>query len=552
MIGNRRAWLAAGKAARGLALALACGAACSAPLTPAEQAGKRLYLEGIAASGATVNALVGPQAAPVPASILPCGNCHGSDGQGRPEGGIRPPTITWSELSKPYGHDHDPGAGGSGRVHPAFDEAGFARAVTAGIDPAGNRLDPAMPRYSMAASDLRDLIAYLKRVADDLDPGLGDARVRVGLLTHGVGSPGAPAVVRAVVQASVARSNAAGGVHGRQVDLVDIDGGDTDDSLRTALAASGQRDVFAVLMPQEPPPGVDWQSLVGVAGVPLIGGLAPPDADGAAGTQAFFALPGLGDELVALAGLEAGSGGEGVPPVIVWRDDAAAAEAMTRFDTYLQRRPAAIDRRGEGAGGGDRTRADDPVRYLVADAAGLRQAVAALQARGAGRVIVMLPPEPLAALLRAAEQERWAPTLLVPLRFAGPLLARLPEAWAGRVAVSMVALPGEVGGNARAILATARETMLREQVRSNAYPLSQVAALATTEILFEGLKRSGRKASRQSFGAALAAMSEVPTEAGPRISYGPMRRVGAVGVHVLQLGPGGRVASARLVRLDRE
>lgn len=515
----------------GFGLLFAVGVACAAPLTPSEQAGKRLYHEGIAGSGATVTAQVGPQGAPVPATILPCVNCHGADGLGRPEGGIRPPAITWAELSKPYGHDHDPAAGGSGRVHPAFDEAGFARAVTAGLDPAGNRLDPAMPRYSMAASDLRDLVAYLKRIADDADPGLADVRVRIGLLMFRGAGAETQSVLRAVVQQAALRSNAAGGVHGRQIEIVEIDGGASAQSLRDALSALGQRDVFAVLMPQEPPPGIDWQATATASGVPVIGGLAPPDGNGAAGSQTYFVLPGLGDELVALARPERAEErmAAELPALVLWKGDVTAAAALASLETQLG------------------SRAQSLVRQVVADAEGLKSAVSALRGQGVKRVLLMLPPERTAMFMEHAEAQRWLPTLLVPLRYAGSLLSGLPDRWAGRVAVSMAAAPNEVGSAARATLAAARE-----QARSNANPLSQLAALASTEVLVEGLKRSGRKASRKGFDAALAAMSEVPTDAGPMISYAPTRRLGAVGVHVLRLGSGGRVTTARLVRLDRE
>lgn len=560
-MGGRRGalrWAAGAMFGALLPLAAAAG---GGPLSPSELAGKRLYHEGVAASGATVLAQVGPQGAPVPATILPCVNCHGADGLGRPEGGIRPPAITWAELSKPYGHHHDPAGGGSGRVHPAFDAASFARAVQSGVDPAGNRLDPAMPRYTMAASDVRDLVAYLKRIADDLDPGLLAGRVRVALLTQGDGGAGSLAAARAVVHAAVARGNAAGGVHGRQVDLVEFDAGAGADALRAVLQAAAREDVFAVLMPQEAPAGLDWQSL---SGLPLIGGFAPPDAANAAGTQAFFALPGLGDELVALAAAAdsapatagqyvAGAGGTGTLAALHWPGDTAAAAALDRLDAYLASRPA-------GAAPGAHAAGRRPVeRHVVGDADALETALRALRSRGTAQLVVMLPAEPLAALMRAGEAYGEAPTaavlpsLLVPLRFAAPLLGGLPEAWAGRVNVSMVASPGEVGAGARAIFAAAREQPVHGKAPAgNAHPLTQVAALASVELLVEGLKRAGRKASRKGFADALAAMSEVPTEAGPHISFGPTRRVGAVGVHVLQLGRGGRVASARLVRLDRE
>lgn len=497
-------------------------------LSASERAGKRLYMEGVAASGAKVIARVGVQGAPMPATVLPCANCHGEDGRGRPEGGVRPPVISWQELAKPYGHYHDPRAGGGGRRHPAFDEVGFVRAVTEGVDPAGNRLDPAMPRYQMAASDLRDLIAYLKRIDSDLDAGLGETHVRVALVLQGAAGPGGEAapIVRAVVEAAMSAVNAAGGVHGRKVELVEVDGGATLEALHRAIGGLRDLDVFAVLMPQEPPPGFDWHALSGGAGVPLVGGIAPAGSDGEeSGEPGFFTLGGLVEEITALSRAAAvGNGGR--IGAITLSADAAAEYALAQFEA---------------------TRRQPLLRQTITDRNTLEAAVAALQDARAEHLITLLPPALLGELMQVAEARGWAPRLLVPLRFAGTLLGSLPDAWAGRVTVSMVAVPGEVNAGARKILATARE-----RAGTNAHPLSQVAALASSAVLVEGLKRSGRRASRLRFAEALAGLSEFPTGVGPKVSYGPTRRVGAVGVHVLQLAAGGRVSRDQLVRLDRE
>ena len=80
---------------------------------------------------------------------------------------MTPPDITWSSLTKPYGHRQD-----DGRRHPPFDAASFARAVVEGVDPDGQPLDPAMPLYNLRKPELEALIAYLKRIDRVLDPGL--------------------------------------------------------------------------------------------------------------------------------------------------------------------------------------------------------------------------------------------------------------------------------------------------------------------------------------------------------------------------------------------
>ncbi len=45
---------------------------------------------------------------------------------------------------------------------PASTDATIKRAITQGVDPAGESLDWTMPRWQMSAQDLNDLLAYLK------------------------------------------------------------------------------------------------------------------------------------------------------------------------------------------------------------------------------------------------------------------------------------------------------------------------------------------------------------------------------------------------------
>ena len=117
-VSRRRPWLAMLAAAAALgcrpatsresapAVAAASARAETAPdaatpageLTPEQRRGKRIYLEGRGDSGSPISALIGSSRDAVPASLVSCGNCHGRDGHGRPEGGIEPTDVTWSAL----------------------------------------------------------------------------------------------------------------------------------------------------------------------------------------------------------------------------------------------------------------------------------------------------------------------------------------------------------------------------------------------------------------------------------------------------------------------
>ena len=94
---------------------------------------------------------------------LTCVTCHGSDGRGRQNvmnSGVDAPDIRWSTLTEA---EHDEHGGDEPEMdHPPYNAATFKRAVTQGLDPGGNPLDPVMPRWQMSDRDLNDLIGFLK------------------------------------------------------------------------------------------------------------------------------------------------------------------------------------------------------------------------------------------------------------------------------------------------------------------------------------------------------------------------------------------------------
>jgi mono/diheme cytochrome c family protein len=94
-----------------------------------------------------------------------CASCHGSDG----EGGVHwmhmqrmdAPDIRWSTLAS-EAHGGHSGGDEHSDDETAYDEASFARALAAGIAPAGATLSSEMPRWRIEDADLLDLIDFLK------------------------------------------------------------------------------------------------------------------------------------------------------------------------------------------------------------------------------------------------------------------------------------------------------------------------------------------------------------------------------------------------------
>src|SRR4051812_7243222 len=85
------------------------------PLTPAERRGRAIYLRG-ETPGKPLTAMVGDLE--VPGSTLNCAGCHGRRGEGKTEGGVVAGNLTWSNLTKSYGHTHP-----TGRKHGSFTES---------------------------------------------------------------------------------------------------------------------------------------------------------------------------------------------------------------------------------------------------------------------------------------------------------------------------------------------------------------------------------------------------------------------------------------------
>src|SRR5688500_16527133 len=256
-------------------------------LTPQEKKGKAFYLRGESASGQEMTAMMGE--VDVPASTLTCAGCHGNRGEGITEGGVTAGNVSWSYLTKPYGHADD-----GGRKHPAFSEASFVRVMTTGLDPAGNKLAVAMPTYRMPHEDMQNLIAYLKRIETDTDPGLTDTSIVLGtVLPEKASLNGLAQSMGDVLQAYFAEINSRGGIYNRKVELRVMYGDSkstvtnvkhlVDDDQVFAIVSgltAGAEDGVAVLTQEKEIPFVGPSTLLPQRGLPL-------------NRYIFYLLPGL-------------------------------------------------------------------------------------------------------------------------------------------------------------------------------------------------------------------------------------------------------------------
>jgi len=96
---------------------------------------------------------------------ITCANCHGPEGKGGRVNMMMSyfdsPDITWHVLTQEEGHNEEPGKG-EHEEHPPYTEETLRRAITKGLDPAGEPLDDEMPRWRMSEQDLTDLADFIK------------------------------------------------------------------------------------------------------------------------------------------------------------------------------------------------------------------------------------------------------------------------------------------------------------------------------------------------------------------------------------------------------
>lgn len=473
------------------------------PLNEREQAGKRIYLTGIGQDAIQARIGIGDMA--LPGTSLPCANCHGRDGRGRPEGAVVPPDITWQRLTKPYRQRLE-----NGREHPPYSQSGLLRAFTLGLDPGDNQLAAAMPRYSMSTTDASNLIAYIRRLGDDHDAGLGDELLRIGTLLPAKGPlANAGAMVSALLSQLIDELNAQGGIHGRKLELVIRDSG----SHRAAALQALRRlmhedDVFLVLAPLAPALSDELNELASEFEVPVIGPLIAPD-ERPNREWVFQTLPGVYEQMLALVSYANSLPGQAAQPALVVH---SAGKRQQRLATRLVERLQGLEWphvRAQQIEPGSSTISLSPpvgtVFFIGSGAELLRFAQA-------------IPAADLPLLLASSDQ-------------VGADVLRLPRRLSDRVVLTYAFLPSDWTAQALSRLKTAEP----DSVAGERYLALRVNTYVSTMLMVEGLKRVGRDASREALIVSLENLHQFQTGLAPAMSFGPGRRTGALGSHIVRV-----------------
>lgn len=499
-------------------LALPCfhwSEAAAAQLTPQEERGKQIYVSGTSPSGSQIVAYFGKDLLEVPGESATCVSCHGYDGLGRTESGVIPSNITWPQIMKSYGHIHPDGV-----EHGAFTVESLKSYMEDGLYPGGKQGDSSMPVYQIAARDLDDLVAYLKRLDSYLDPGLSDSQIRIGTLLPSDGpSAELGEVMRRTVAAYFNDINGRGGIYGRSLALSVNKVRTAADLSRFLQPVAPEQGVFALVNTFTPGMESELGNLTEEQHVPLIAPFSLfPIEDQLLHRYRFYLYAGLREQITVLARHAIQKLPLKNPRIqILYPQREGISEILTSVEAIYQSK-----------GWQNITRSSYPSGESIPDA------TLARFRKGSSDLLLFLGGETeTEAVLKELGDGGCSTTLLMPGVLAGKSIYRIPVSCKDRVWLSFPSLPDdrkEWGMNEF-------QTMASRQQLVVTHPTAQLAAYASAKILVEGLRRAGRNLSRERLLEAMEGIFEFDTGLTPLVSYNKNRRTGALGAYIVEVDP---------------
>jgi ABC-type branched-subunit amino acid transport system substrate-binding protein len=467
-------------------------------LTPQEKRGKQIYVRGTSTAGRDILAYVGDATIEVPGSTLPCASCHGLDGRGKPEGGVVPSDLSWETLTKPYEVTQ-----ASGRKRPPYTERALELALT---------------RYQMANDDMADLVAYLKRVGHDRDPGLTEKSITVGTIVPIKGElAGVGQAVKATLVAFFDEVNSRGGIYNRKVELKFVETAETPAATAANLRRLIQDEqVFALAGAFTAGADGEVAALADELGVPVVGPLTlSPRTTRPLNRHVFYLLSGLQEQARSLVNfVSRKSPGEKAGLAVVYPETELSAGVFEAVKDQCQK----------NACGPIEARAYKGGQFDAPAVAGQ------LSKTGARHVLFLGAGDEAVALMREADKLGWSPFVLL-TGGAGGGTMDAPQSFSRKIYLSFPTSPADQSPEGvREFRALAAKYGLPKT-----HLAAQLSAQAAAKILVEGLKRAGQDVSREKLVETLEGLSQFATGLTPPVTYGPNRRIGAMGAYVVTI-----------------
>ena len=440
------------------------------------------------------------------ATLFRCTQCHGAYGEGTQEGGLRVPSLTPSLLA-----NHRVSAM-TGRRRDPYTNQTLAWAITHGLDASGTPLHTSMPRYQMTPSQADALVAYLKKIGEDIDtdPGIDAITITIGTalpLSGPFAQIGRHA--HAMLLGYFSRMNERGGMYGRQVNLIAEDSqGDPAQGTAATRRLLDDHHVFAVVASFEVMDHRDTHQLLQDRGVPLIGPLTlSPQLTDPPNRYVFYSLPGFRLQFRALI------------DVFAARAHALTGASDPRLAVIHAKSPY-----NEDALQGVLAQAQRHSLKLALDYSyrpgqlEVESLVRELAQKKIDAVVFLGEGEDLVRLGNELDRRGLFPVLLSAVGMSGARAHALPPRVRSRLLfVSPLSLSTEQD------LVQIKELASNAEVSSPGFArMSQTAAA----VLAEALMRTGRRLSRDAMVDALETFRNVDAGPGVSLTFGTQQRLG--------------------------
>jgi ABC-type branched-subunit amino acid transport system substrate-binding protein len=368
-----------------------------------------------------------------------------------------------------------------------------------------------MPCYQLAPQDMTDLIAYLKRLETETEPGITAKEITIATMipTEGALAPSGSAM-RSALNAYFQELNSSGGIHQRTVALRFIEMVSNREVTISNLQGAMETDeVFAIIGGVMA--GVDKEAF-GLAQswkVPIIGliTLLPEEGDN---RYVFYFSPGMKDQARALVNFAAAKpDAKKSKLLVVYPEGILAKESADAIETQAQKLNWNVERKS----------------YAGAVAAKL---VEQLKGEPANAVFFLGSADETAAFLKEAALVNWTPKVLL-LSTSIRNAASVPKEFKDRVFIAFPTIPADVSASAAGEYRSLREKYKLPEERL----ASQLAALAAAKVFVAAANKVGPELNREKFVNTLETLNNFETGLTHEITFGPRRRIGARGAYVV-------------------
>ena len=372
----------------------------------------------------------------------------------------------------------------------------------------------ARPAFPVAfAQDMSQRVTVSTR-----DPGITDNSIVVGTVLPDKGTFAEMGqAIKAVTAAVFQDVNTAGGIYNRRLELKVADVAETPLATRlnverllsaepvfaaTGAFIAGSENEVLPLLTQKEVPLIGPFTLYPKTGLPL-------------NRSVFYLLSGLDDQARALISFSARkpeikSGGVAV----VYPQSGNSTVVLEAIQRQSKKDGLDLQTLGYVAGRFDSAAVAKEVRQAKREA-----------------VFLLGNGEDALSFMREAEKLSWFPFILLSNPIATSEVLSAPAGFDGRVFMAFPSSPTDQTADG---IKEFGSFAVRHQLPTR-HLATQILAYSAARILVEGLKRAGKDLSREKLIQALEGLYGYQTGLTPAITYGPKRRVGALGAHVITI-----------------